>query len=168
MSWIASSFDFVNRHKSKIAIAGGLVYGLFSLNRSPERFERSQKDSHEIKFLTESSRKIYEEDCRKEADFLKVFESCNSKTGTLSWEISNHLNLLLDTSSIIDDFKFKGVEGSSKIALWEELRVRIMTRCMTEVVCLSFFICLFRVQEPAIAGYSFAYDKSSRLVLTTS
>lgn len=64
-------------------------------------------------------------------------------------KIIDILDQLLDATPILEALK----KNPKDTDLWKDLSIVILTRAVSEVYCLSLFVCYLRVQLLVIAGY---------------
>lgn len=143
-------FDFLKRHRNKILIAGGAVGAVVVVNKILANYEKQWE--------TSSSRGFVHEVRKKEIHFENIISECNQLCQRMSPKIVARLQELLDDSTLIDELKSKRDEKTiqDKVEIWKLLKVKILTRLLSEVYCTCILACYMRVQMSVIGGQVFA------------
>ncbi|RWS27376.1 peroxisomal biogenesis factor 3-like protein [Leptotrombidium deliense] len=146
MSFLSSTWQFVKRHKGKIFVIGGAVGGYLMLNRYLSEIERKWEKSASKDFVSEVR--------KKETHFESTLQTCNSTVRSLTPKIIEILDELLDSEAMLKRIESE-TDIKKKISMWEELRVNILCRLISEVYCLCLFVCYLRTQLTVISGYMY-------------
>ena len=141
-SIVYSTWNFMKRHRGKLILAGGAVGGYVMLNRYLSAWEKAWQKSSSRDFISEVK--------KKEIHFENTIETCNSTCVSLSGKIIDILDATLDPEPILSQIKSS---PDKKVLLFQDLKIRIFTRIISEVYCLVLFVVYLRVQLSILAGY---------------
>ncbi|XP_053206111.1 peroxisomal biogenesis factor 3-like [Panonychus citri] len=144
MSFISSGWQWIKRHKGKLMVASGVVGGFVVLNRYLSAVERNWENSSVKDFVSEVR--------KKEMHFDNTIQTCNTTVINLTPRALSVLDNLLNCETLLDKLK-SSASSEEKLLLWEELKIRIITRITSEIYSLSLFVCFSRIQLSLIAGY---------------
>ncbi|XP_076310313.1 peroxisomal biogenesis factor 3 isoform X2 [Tachypleus tridentatus] len=136
-------FHFIRRHQKKILIGGGVMVGVFWLNK----YLHSKLIDFELKQTTE-----YVEQLKKQQHFEGTIQTCDSSTISLVPKVWEHLLMLLDFDQVLEMLKLK---SGNKLQLWEELKINLVSYAVCEVYATSLFVMFMRVQLSIIGGYMY-------------
>lgn len=150
-------FDFLNRHRNKILLAGGAVGTVMVINKILAKYEKQWE--------TSSSRGFVHEARKKEIHFENIINECNQLCQRMSPKIIARLQELLDDSKLIEDLANKRQDKNiqDKVETWKLLKVKILTRLLSEIYCTSILVCYMRVQMSVIGGQVFAKNSSANM-----
>lgn len=146
---VSSTWGFVKRHKGKFLLLGAGVGGYIYLNKILTRFDKNWEKSASKDFVAEVR--------KKEAHFENTIRTCNSTCASMAPKIIDILDQLLDATPFLEDLK----KNPKDTGLWKDLSIVILTRAVSEVYCLSLFVCYLRVQLLVIAGYLYVDSSTS-------
>lgn len=155
-------FEFLNRHRNKILLAGGAAGAVMVINKILANYEKQWESS--------SSRTFVHEARKKEIHFENIINECNQQCQRCSTEMINKLQDLLDDQSLIDDLASKRQDKNiqSKVEIWKSLKVKILTKLLGEIYCTCFIACYMRVQMSIIGGHIFAKSASANTAGSSS
>lgn len=142
--------DFLNRHRNKILLAGGAAGAVVVINKVLANYEKQWE--------TSSSRGFVHEARKKEIHFENIITECNQLCQRMSTKIIIRLQELLDDSKLIEDLTDKRQDSNvqDRVQIWKSLKVKILTRLLSEVYCTCILACYMRVQMSVIGGQVFA------------
>ncbi|XP_015792227.1 peroxisomal biogenesis factor 3 [Tetranychus urticae] len=144
MSFISSGWQWIKRHKGKLLVVSGVVGGYVVLNKYLSAVERNWENSSVKDFVSEVR--------KKETHFENTIQTCNTTVYNLTPRVLSVLDNLLNSETILDKLK-SSASQEEKLLLWEELKIRIITRITSEIYALTLFVCFSRIQLSLIAGY---------------
>lgn len=155
-------FDFLNRHKSKIILVGGAAGAVMVLNKFLADKEKQWE--------TSSSRGFVHEARKKDIHFENIISECNQLCQRMSPKIILRLQELLDDSKLIEVLTAKRQDKNiqDKVEIWKSLKVKILTRLLSEIYCTCILVCYMRVQMSVIGGQVFAKNASSANTASSS
>lgn len=156
-------FDFLNRHRNKILLAGGAAGTVMVINKIMAKYERQWE--------TSSSRGFVHEARKKEIHFENIISECNQLCQRMAPKIIARLQELLDDSKLIEDLKTKRSEDKlvqDKVELWKSLKVKILTRLLSEIYCTCILVCYMRVQMSVIGGQVYAKSAADNTASSSS
>lgn len=147
--------DFLNRHRNKLLLAGGAAASVVVINKILSNYEKQWQSS--------SSRGFVHEARKKEIHFENIINECNQLCQRMSPKIINRLKELLDDTHLIEDLSEKRQDRSvqSKVEVWKLLKVKILTKLLSEIYCTCILVCYMRVQMSVIGGQVFAKSVST-------
>lgn len=142
--------DFLRRHKNKLLLVGGAAGAVVVINKILSSYEKQ--------WQTSSSRRFVHEARKKEIHFENIINECNQICQRMSPKIINRLRELLDDTQLIQDLTVKRPESNaqSNLETWKLLKVKILTRLISEIYCTCLLVCYMRVQMSVIGGQVFA------------
>lgn len=154
--------DFFNRHRNKFFIAGGAVGTLVIINKILENYEKQWQKS--------SSRGFVHEVRRKEIHFENTINECNQICQRMYPKVVHRLQDLLDDSQLLEDLKStrQGADVKSKVEIWKSLKVKILTRLLSEIYCTCMMVCCMRVQMSVAGGQVFVKSLASESASSSS
>uniref|UniRef100_A0A6G1SDY0 Peroxisomal biogenesis factor 3 n=1 Tax=Aceria tosichella TaxID=561515 RepID=A0A6G1SDY0_9ACAR len=144
-------FDFMNRHRNKILLVGGAAGTVLVINKILAKYEKQWESS--------SSRGFVHEARKKEIHFENIISECNQLCQRMSPKIAARLQELLDDSKLIESLVSKRTQDKNiqdKVEIWKSLKVKILTRLLSEIYCTCILVCYMRVQMSVIGGQVFA------------
>jgi hypothetical protein len=144
-------FDFLNRHRNKILLVGGAAGTVLVINKILAKYEKQWESS--------SSRGFVHEARKKEIHFENIISECNQLCQRMTPKIIARLQELLDDSKLIEDLVSKRAQDKNiqdKVEIWKSLKVKILTRLLSEIYCTCILVCYMRVQMSVIGGQVFA------------
>lgn len=143
-------FEFINRHRNKFLIAGGAVGTVMIINRVLAGYEKQWQNS--------SSRGFVHEVRKKEIHFENMINECNQICQRMYPKIIKRLQEILDDEQLIQELAATRSEKStmSKVEIWKLLKVKILTRLLSEIYCTCIMVCCMRVQMSVAGGQVFA------------
>lgn len=147
--------EFLKRHKNKLLLVGGAAGVVVVINKILSSYEKQ--------WQTSSSRRFVHEVRKKEIHFENIINECNQICQRMSPKIINRLRELLDDTQLIQDLTNKRSDSSaqSNLETWKLLKVKILTRLISEIYCTCLLVCYMRVQMSVIGGQVFAKSGSS-------
>lgn len=147
-------FDFLNRHRNKILLVGGAAGAVVVINKILAKYEKQWE--------TSSSRGFVHEARKKEIHFENITSECNQLCQRMSSKVIARLQELLDDSKLIEDLTAKKQNKNiqDKVEIWKSLKVKILTRLLSEIYCTSILVCYMKVQMSIIGGQVFAKNVS--------
>jgi len=145
MSFISSTMNFLNRNKTKLAslvAAGSAGYYIYQyINDTSNQFEHGSSGS-----FVERKNNLVDE----------VFEEVTRKCSLTSVSICKKIEAILDeefsSSTILDQLNLC-TDGDKKIELFNELKLTIFNRILSEVYSFSLFTGLWKVQISIVSAY---------------
>lgn len=141
--------EFFNRHRNKFLLVGGAAGAVVIINKIMAGYEKQWQSS--------SSRNFVHETRKKEIHFENIINECNQLCQRMSTQIIKRLQELLDDTQLIEALASKrGDKVQEKVELWKQLKVKILTRLLTEVYSTCILVCYMRVQMSVIGGQVFA------------
>jgi len=154
--------DFMNRHRNKILLVGGAAGALLVINKVLAKYEKQWE--------TSSSRGFVHEARKKEIHFENIINECNQLCQRMSPKIIARLQELLDDSKLIEDLAAKRQDKKiqEKVEIWRALKVKILTRLLSEIYCTCILVCYMRVQMSVIGGQVFAKNALSATTAASS
>lgn len=143
-------FDFLSRHRNKFLVAGGAVGTVVIINKVLASYEKQ--------WQTSSSRGFVHEARKKEIHFENLINECNEICKRMSPKIINRLQELLDDTKLIEALSSKRQDKNTqtKVELWKSLKVKILTRLLSEIYCTCILVCYMRVQMSVTGGQVYA------------
>lgn len=142
-------FEVLNRHRNKILLAGGAAGAVLVVNKILSSYEKQWNSS--------SSRGFVHEARKKEIHFENIINECNQLCYRMSPKIIKRLQEVMDDSKLIEQLASKRNENvQSKVEIWKQLKVKILTKLLSEVYCTCILVCCMRVQMSVIGGQVFA------------
>lgn len=140
-------WEFAKRHKNKFLIIGGATGAVFAINKILASYEKQ--------WQTSSSRGFVHEARKKEIHFENIIDECNQICHNLTPVILKKLKQNLNDENIINDLESKKEEHdiSTKKELWKTLKVKIITRLVSEIYCTCILVCSLRVQMSVVGGH---------------
>lgn len=130
--------------------------GFVWLNRYLSEFEKEWQKSPSKDFVAEVT--------KKQAHFEYTLQTCDATCTSLAPKMIGVLDSTLDTESLLQRIK----EDSKNLDLWDQMKIRIFTRVISEVYSLCLFVCYLRVQLSVIAGYIYVNSKENISSFSTS
>lgn len=114
--------------------------------------------SYEKQWQTSSSRGFVHEARKKEIHFENLINECNEICKRMSPKIINRLQELLDDTKLIEALSSKRQDKNTqtKVELWKSLKVKILTRLLSEIYCTCILVCYMRVQMSVTGGQVYA------------
>lgn len=148
-------FGFLNRHRNKILLVGGAAGAVMIVNKVFANYEKQ--------WQTSSSRGFVHEARKKEIHFENIIEECNQLCQRMASKTINRLQELLDDSQLIGELDSKRKEKNiqSKIETWKLLKVKIITRLLSELYCTCILVCYMRVQMSVVGGQVYAMNANA-------
>lgn len=150
-------FDFLNRHRNKILLIGGAAGVVVVINKMLANYEKQWE--------TSSSRGFVHEARKKEIHFENIISECNQLCQRMSPKIIARLQELLDDSRLIEDLTVNRQDKNiqDKVEIWKSLKVKILTRLLSEVYCTCILACYMRVQMSVIGGQVLAKNMNANM-----
>lgn len=142
--------DFLGRHRNKFLVAGGAVGAVVVINKVLAGYEKQ--------WQTSSSRGFVHEARKKEIHFENLINECNEICKRMSPKIINRLQELLDDTKLIEELSSKRQDKNTqtKVEIWKSLKVKILTRLLSEIYCTCILVCYMRVQMSVTGGQVYA------------
>lgn len=142
--------DFINRHRNKFLVAGGAIGTVVIINKILYNYEKQ--------WQTSSSRGFVHEARKKEIHFENMINECNQICQRMYPKVVSRLQTILDDTQLLDNLKSKRNESDiqTKIEIWKSLKVKILTRLLSEIYCTCMMVCCLRVQMSVAGGQVFA------------
>lgn len=139
-------FEFLNRHRNKILLAGGAAGALVVVNKILANYEKEWQKSSSKGFVHEAK--------KKEIHFENIINECNQLCQRMSLQVINRQQELLDDSELIDSLKQTRTDNNlkEKVEIWKSLRINILTRLLSELYCTCIVVCYMRVQMSIVGG----------------
>lgn len=143
-------FDFLSRHKNKILLAGGAIGSVVVIKKILAGYEKQWQES--------SSRGFVHEARKKEIHFENIINECNQLCQRMSSKLIKRLQVVLNDSQLIEELTSKRGDKKvqSKVETWKLLKVKILTKLISEIYCICILVCSMRVQMSIIGGQVFA------------
>lgn len=143
-------FDFLGRHRNKILLAGGAVGSVVVIKKILASYEKQWQES--------SSRGFVHEARKKEIHFENIINECNQLCQRMSSKLIKRLQVILNDSHLIEELTSKRGDKKvqSKVETWKLLKVKILTKLISEIYCICILVCSMRVQMSIIGGQVFA------------
>lgn len=142
--------EFLNRHRNKILLAGGAAGAVVVVNKILANYEKQ--------WQTSSSRGFVHEARKKEIHYENIINECNQLCQRMNSKMVHLLQEQLDDSYLIE--KLASIRGKErvqeKIEIWKSLKVKILTRLLSELYCTCILVCYMRVQMSVVGGLVFA------------
>lgn len=155
--------DFIGRHRNKILLVGGAAGAVVVINKILAKYEKQWE--------TSSSRGFVHEARKKEIHFENIISECNQLCQRMSPKIVVRLQELLDDSKLIEDLTAKRTQNKNiqdKVEIWKLLKVKILTRLLSEIYCTCILVCYMRVQMSVIGGQVFAKNAADNTAGSSS
>lgn len=148
-------FDFFSRHRNKILLAGGAVGSVVVIKKILADYEKQWQES--------SSRGFVHEARKKEIHFENIINECNQLCQRMSSKLIKRLQVVLNDSQLIEELTSKRGDKKvqSKVETWKLLKVKILTKLISEIYCICILVCSMRVQMSIIGGQVFARSTQS-------
>lgn len=142
--------DFINRHRNKFLVAGGAIGTVVIVNKILANYEKQ--------WQTSSSRGFVHEARKKEIHFENMVNECNQICQRMYPKVVLRLHNILDDRKLLDDLKSKRKDSdvANKLEIWKSLKVKILTRLLSEIYSTCILVCCMRVQMSVAGGQVFA------------
>lgn len=144
--------DFVDRHKNKFILLGGTAgLGLFVLNKVLIHYEKQWQSS--------SSRNFVYDVRKKEIHLENITDECNQLSQKLSSRVLSYLRRILDINNLIAKNKTNNKQEpdvQNSIETWKLLKVKILTKLLSEIYSTCLLICYLRLLKAVGGGKIFA------------
>lgn len=143
-------FDFLSKHRNKILLASGAVGSVVVVKKILASYEKQWQES--------SSRGFVHEARKKEIHFENIINECNQLCQRMSSKLIKRLQVILNDSHLIEELTSKRGDKKvqSKVETWKLLKVKILTKLISEIYCICILVCSMRVQMSIIGGQVFA------------
>lgn len=143
-------FDFFYRHRNKFLLVGGAFGTVVVIKKVLASYEKQWQNS--------SSRGFVHEARKKEIHFENMINECNQICQRMYPKIVVRLQEILDDGQLLKDLKSKRQDANviSKVEIWKSLKVKILTKLLSEVYCTCMMVCCMRVQMSVAGGQVFA------------
>lgn len=147
--------DFINRHRNKFLIAGGAIGSVMIVNKVLANYEKQ--------WQTSSSRGFVHEVRKREIHFENMINECNEICQRMYPKVVTRLHTILDDRKLLEDLKSKrkDTDVADKLELWKSLKVKILTRLLSEIYSTCILVCCMRVQMSVAGGQVFAKSGAS-------
>lgn len=139
--------DFLKRHKTKLALAGGAIGSLYIINKVLSSYEKQWEKS--------SSRGFVHEARKKEIQFENIITHCNEICTNISPKLMAQMRKELNVSSLIERLGDDTLSNSEKLEIWKSLRLKLLSQLLGEIYSTCILTCYLRVQMSVIGGQLF-------------
>lgn len=151
---MSSLVNFCKRHKKKLIFTvvffGGGYAGIkYSIYKLKECFQLSTKSSELMKKQMMSMRK-YEH-------YLSIRETSDQGVLSLIKQMHNKINESLSSDDLLEKLKQK---PSNKFEIWEELKIKCITKCLTSIYATSILTLFIKIELNILGANLFLRNSS--------
>lgn len=148
-------FEQFNKHRNKIFLAGGVIGSVVVIKKILAGYEKQWQES--------SSRGFVHEARKREIHFENIINECNQLCQRMALKLIKRLQEVLDDTQLIEELSSKrgDTKVQSKVETWKLLKVKILTKLISEIYCICIQVCSMRVQMSIIGGQVFARSTST-------
>jgi len=147
---MASVVNWAKRNKGKLVAGTAIAGGLYFVGRIAERRLIQVQERESLKVI---------EKAKKQNHFLATENTCAHTLSALFPTLRKSIEDKLDTDSLTKLLR-ENPSQSDKIALWNDLKVIAISRCLVVVLGGTYLTILIQTQLNILAGYLFGQEIS--------